>query len=116
MLLTDKYNDKIYGMNTCIDRDIIQGYIPGQSYAEDMTNYLKTKDIRIFDFSDFSNPLTKQVQQNAQSIVMKMDSKQNSIIKSAHSVKMTEYSISSAKPKKTKDWFIFFLHGTVHDI
>ncbi len=59
MLLTDKYNDKIYGMNTCIDRAIIQGYIPGWSYAEGMTSYLKANDIRIFDFSDFSKPLMR---------------------------------------------------------
>ncbi len=29
---------------------IIQGYIPGWSYAEGMTGYLKAKGIRIFDY------------------------------------------------------------------
>ena len=33
MLLTDKYADKINGIITCNDRMIIQGYIPGWSYA-----------------------------------------------------------------------------------
>ena len=43
MLLTDKYADKINGIITCYDRMIIQGYIPGWSYAEGMTSYLKPK-------------------------------------------------------------------------
>ena len=68
MLLTDKYADKIYGTITCYDRIIIQGYIPGWNYADGMTGYLKSHDIRIFDFSNFSQPLTEQVRQNAQRI------------------------------------------------
>lgn len=65
MLITDKHADKIYGTITCYDRMIIQGYIPGWSYADGMTTYLKANDIRIFDFSSFSQPLTEQVRQNA---------------------------------------------------
>ena len=68
MLLTDKYADKINGIITCYDRMIIQGYIPGWSYAEGMTSYLKANNIRIFDFSTFSQPLTEQVRVNAQRI------------------------------------------------
>ena len=49
---------KIYGTITCYDRMIIQGYIPGWSHAEGITGYLKANNIRIFDFSDFSQPLT----------------------------------------------------------
>lgn len=68
MLLTDKYADKINGIITCNDRMIIQSYIPGWSYAEGMTSYLKANNIRIFDFSNFSQPLTQQVRANAQRI------------------------------------------------
>ena len=68
MLLTDKYADKINGIITCYDRMIIQGYIPGWSYADGMTAYLKSNDIRIFDFSNFSQPLTEQIRQNAKRI------------------------------------------------
>ena len=56
------------GIITCYDRMIIQGYIPGWSYAEGMTSYLKANNIRIFDFSSFSQPLTEQVRANAQRI------------------------------------------------
>ena len=41
MLLTDKYADKIYGIITCYDRMIIQGYIPNWSHADAMTTYMK---------------------------------------------------------------------------
>ena len=68
MLLTDKYADKIYGTITCYDRMIIQGYIPGWSHAEGMTGYLKANNMRIFDFANFSHPLTEQIRSNAQRI------------------------------------------------
>ena len=59
MLLTDKYADKIYGIITCYDRMIIQGYIPNWSHAEAMTTYMKLNGIRIFDYPSFSQPLTR---------------------------------------------------------
>lgn len=34
MLISDKYVDKIYGIITCYDRMIIQGYIPNWRHAE----------------------------------------------------------------------------------
>ncbi len=58
MLLTDKYADKIYGTLTCYDRMIIQGYVPRWSYAEGMTSYLNVNNIRIFDYSSFSQPIS----------------------------------------------------------
>ena len=68
MLLTDKYVDKIYGIITCYDRMIIQGYIPNWSHADAMTTYMKLNGIRIFDYPGFSQPLTEQVRQNAEKI------------------------------------------------
>ena len=68
MLLTDKYADKIYGIIACYDRMIIQGYIPNWSHADAMTAYMKASGIRIFDYPDFSQPLTEQVRQNAERI------------------------------------------------
>jgi len=68
MLLAGKYADKIYGTITCYDRMIIQGYIPEWGHADGMTGYLEANNIRIFDFSNFSQPLTEQVRVNAQRI------------------------------------------------
>ena len=68
MLLTDKYADKIYGTLTCYDHIIIQGYVPGWSYAEGITSSLKTNGICIFDYSNFSHPFTEQIRQNTRRI------------------------------------------------
>ncbi len=68
MLITDKHPDEINGIITCYDRMIIQGYIPGWSHAEGMTSYFYANDIRIFDYSSFSQPLTEQIRENAQRI------------------------------------------------
>lgn len=73
MLLTDKYTEKIYGMITCYDRMIIQGYILGWSHAEGMTSYLNANHIRIFDFPNFSQSLTEQIRTNTQRIADEND-------------------------------------------
>ena len=89
MLLTDKYTEKIYGMITCYDRMIIQGYILGWSHAEGMTSYLNANHIRIFDFPNFSQSLTEQ--------------KSNSSASSVPSAKMNGARRLSTKPGRPKD-------------
>lgn len=49
---------------------IIQGYIPNWSHAEAMTTYMKLNGIRIFDYPNFSQPLTEQIRQNAEKIAL----------------------------------------------
>ena len=68
MLLTEKYSDKIEAVLTCYDRIIIQGVIPNWSYAQGMTAYLKANGIHIFDFTNFSEPFTAKVRENAEQI------------------------------------------------
>lgn len=69
MLFTDKYTDNIYDTPICYERTIIQGCIPSQNHAEDMTGYLyANNNTRIFDFLNFSQPLSEQARQNAQKI------------------------------------------------
>lgn len=65
MLLTENYADKISATITCYDRIIIQGVIPGWSYADGMTAYFHANGIKIFDFAEFSRPLTENVRENA---------------------------------------------------
>ena len=68
MLLTDKYAHQINGVITCYDRIVIQGVIPEWSYADGMTGYLYGNNIRIFDYAEFSKPLTEQVRTIAEKI------------------------------------------------
>ena len=107
MLLTDKYADKIYGIITCYDRMIIQGYIPNWSHADAMTTYMKLNGIRIFDYPGFSQPLTEQVRRKRllRRTGLKLSLSENSM----HSAKMTASRRSSLKPGKQKAWFTFSL-------
>lgn len=66
--LTERYADKIKGVLSCFDRIVIQGSMPGVGYAAGMTGFLKAEDVRIFDFAEFSKPLTETIRQNAERI------------------------------------------------
>ncbi len=48
--LLERYAGKIKGVLSCFDRVIIQGTLPGLSYAAGMTAYLKARSVRIFDY------------------------------------------------------------------
>ena len=47
MLIIEKYNKKINGTITCYDRIVIQGVFPNWSYAEVMTGYFHTNNVKI---------------------------------------------------------------------
>ena len=109
MLLTDKYADKIYGIITCYDRMIIQGYIPNWSHADAMTAYMKTNGIRIFDYPDFHSPLQSRSGRMRKGLLRKMGLKLNSSANSMLSVKMTVSRRSFLKQGKQKGSSISFL-------
>jgi hypothetical protein len=47
-LLTEKYEDEMYGVLECLDRVSISGNVRQWSYAKGMTSYLYGQDILIF--------------------------------------------------------------------
>ncbi|MBC8203897.1 MAG: MarR family transcriptional regulator [FCB group bacterium] len=65
-LLTQRYFDKISGIISCYDRVVIQGTLKIFSYAAGMTGYLKSKNIRIFDYTCFAEPLRDEIRRNAE--------------------------------------------------
>ena len=67
-LITEKYQDEIYGTLHCYDRIIISGNLQPLCYAKGMTKYLYTQGIRIFDYTTFAEPLRNLVRDNAQAI------------------------------------------------
>jgi hypothetical protein len=67
-LLTDRFAGQIVGVLSCYDRLIIQGTIPDFCYAQAMTNYLNARQIRIFDYPQFAQPLRDQLRQHAEQI------------------------------------------------
>lgn len=67
-LITERYAAEIEGVLTSYDRIIIQGYVAGWSYSEGMTRYLNEKQIKIFDYQKFCEPLTRKVRSIAEGI------------------------------------------------
>jgi hypothetical protein len=67
-LLSKKYADQLYGVLKCYDRIVIAGHLQPLCYAKGMTRYLFQKQIRIFDYTDFAQPLRDLVRENAQAL------------------------------------------------
>lgn len=70
-LLTKRYEDKISGVLSCYDRIVLKGTLPTLCYAQGMTNYLYSKDILIFDYTKFADPLREQLRLNAEQLATK---------------------------------------------
>jgi hypothetical protein len=69
--LTERYASHIRGILSCYDRVIIQGTLPGLCYAEGMTGFLYARNIRIFDYPRFAEPLRDQIRANAETLAQK---------------------------------------------
>jgi len=67
-LLSDKYNAQMYGVLNCFDRIVIAGHLQPLSYAKGMTKYLYNEQIRIFDYSDFAQPLRDLIRANTAAV------------------------------------------------
>jgi len=65
---TERHASKISGMLSCFDRIIITGTIPGICHAEGMSGYLRLKGFRIFDYTQWADPLREQIRDNAQRV------------------------------------------------
>jgi hypothetical protein len=65
MLLTERYADKIKGINSCYDRIIVTGTIPGWCFDQGMTAFLYANKIRIFDYPKFAAELKDENRANA---------------------------------------------------
>ncbi len=68
--LLEHYEKKIQGVIGCYDRLLLQGTLTGLCYAKGMTSYLRQQGIRIFDYTNFANPLREMVRQNAERLSM----------------------------------------------
>ena len=66
--LTERYASEICGVLSCFDRLVITGTIPGVCYADGMSRYLRSHDIRIFDYPRFAEPLRDEIRANAERV------------------------------------------------
>jgi hypothetical protein len=63
--LTARYRERLAGVLSCYDRIIITGTLPGACYAKGMTGFLSARQIRIFDYPRFAEPLRDRVRERA---------------------------------------------------
>ena len=64
----ERHNTKIKGVISCFDRIILNGTMPGICYAQGMSAFLTIKGIRIFDFTQWADPLREEIRANAEKI------------------------------------------------
>ena len=64
-LLTERYRGRLAGVLSCYDRIVITGTLPGACYAEGMTRFLSARQIQIFDYPRFAEPLRDRVRERA---------------------------------------------------
>ena len=64
-LVTERYRERLAGVLSCYDRIIVTGTLPGVCYAQGMTAFLSARQIRIFDYPRFAEPLRDRVRVRA---------------------------------------------------
>lgn len=65
-LLTERYATEMAGVLHCYDRIVISGQLQPLCYAKGMTKYLYNQGVRIFDYTQFAEPLRDAIRQNAE--------------------------------------------------
>lgn len=66
--LVERYQPQLSGRIECLDRVVITGTLPGVCHARGMTAILTGKGIRIFDYTQFVEPLRDEIRDNAQRV------------------------------------------------
>ena len=66
--LVERYASNLHGVLSCFDRIIIVGTLSGACYAQGMTSFLYQKNIRIFDYPKFAEPLRNRIRDRAHEV------------------------------------------------
>ena len=64
-MLTERYREGLAGVLSCYDRIIVTGTLPGACYAKGMMGFLSARQIRVFDYPRFTEPLRDRVRDRA---------------------------------------------------
>ena len=64
----ERYADKILGAIMCFERVVITGTLLEICYADGMAAHLRSKNIHIFDYTTFAEPLREEIRENAEKI------------------------------------------------
>ena len=66
VLLTERYGDQIAGVLSCFDRVVITGTLPEICYAQAMSKHLTEQGVRLFDYTQWAEPLREEIRQHAE--------------------------------------------------
>lgn len=66
VLLTERYGDQIAGALSCFDRVVITGTLPEICYAQAMSKHLTEQGVRLFDYTQWAEPLREEIRQHAE--------------------------------------------------
>ncbi|HCF58168.1 MAG TPA: MarR family transcriptional regulator [Myxococcales bacterium] len=66
--ILERYAKQIRGVIRCFDRVLLQGSLPGVGFPSGMQGFLTRQGTRVFDFAEFSKPLTEQLRAIARTL------------------------------------------------
>lgn len=66
VVLTERYADQIQGTLSCFDRVVITGTLPEICHAQAMSSFLSSREIRLFDYTQWAEPLRGEIRQHAE--------------------------------------------------
>ncbi len=66
--LIERYESRLHGVLSGYDRLVVTGTLPQACYAEGMTAFLSARNIRIFDYPRFAEPLRDAIRERAQEL------------------------------------------------
>jgi hypothetical protein len=64
----ERHAEKIAGVLSCLDRVVITGTLPDICHADAATRFLFNKGFRIFDYTQFAEPLRDQIRLHAETL------------------------------------------------
>jgi hypothetical protein len=62
----EQHQDEIGGVLSCFDRVVMTGTLPEICHAKAMAGYLGARDIRLFDYPRWAEPLREEIRANAE--------------------------------------------------
>jgi len=71
VVLTERYVDQILGVLSCFDRVVITGTLPEICHAQAMSKYLTDHGVRLFDYTQWAEPLRDEIRQHAERLATK---------------------------------------------
>jgi hypothetical protein len=64
----ERHHDEISGVLPCFDRVIITGTLPEIAYAEAMARYLSAREMRLFDYTHWAEPLCDELRRHTEAL------------------------------------------------